>query len=134
MQRRVSHVVNALAFAKLLLLQLLNIAKRLHARRVSVYVATGHVPTGREHLEFLIPRFAQALVLVAADLVVDRLPRHIGRVNFGKVPILAGFDSVYDRDPLIKRTALEHTHYVATTIFFSKFLNHFPYGLLKLAI
>jgi hypothetical protein len=43
--RRHRHVVDALALAQLLVLQLLDVAERLHRRAVAVDVAAARVPT-----------------------------------------------------------------------------------------
>jgi hypothetical protein len=108
LQRRLGLVVDALRLAELLVLQLLHVAERFHARRVAVDVArAGHRPARHDRPEHLVAALAQVFAGVAALLEIADPPRHVLRVGQVIVALGARLDDVADRHPAIERALPE---------------------------
>ena len=104
LQRGLGHVVDAIGLAQLFVLQLLDVAERLHARAGSVNVAARFVPARRKRGEAIKPTLTQELVVraIAARLKIDRPPGFVLAVFHARIAVHARLDRVYHRHPRIK--------------------------------
>ena len=116
------------------MLELLDIAKRLHARAVSVDVAAGGGPARHERGEIREPALAQEYAILAANLKVPRPERHVLAVALGHVSVHARLNRVNDRNPLVKRACVVHVLHASRAVVVSKLLDHLTDRHLKFAV
>ena len=134
LQGRVDLVVDRLALAQLLVLQLLHIAQALHAGAGAVHVVAGDHPTRGQHREAIEPRLGQELVvLVLAGLDVAGGKAHVLAIALAVVALLARLDDVDHVDPGVVVGALVEVAHGGAAVLFAELLDHLGDGQLELA-
>ena len=134
LKRRLRLVVDGLRLAKLLVLELLDISKSLHAWAVSVDVAAGSSPTRHKRREVREPALTQEHAILASDLKVPRSERHVLAIALGHVSVHARLNSVDHGNPRIKRACVVHVLHASRTVVVTKFLDHLTDRHLKLSV
>ena len=86
--RRIYHLVDSLCFALLLMLQLFDIAKRIHAGTAPVHITAQYIPTRNIDWHLLETTFKQNLFTFATVFKIDRPNWHVHLITFRKIPIL----------------------------------------------
>ena len=134
LKRRLGLVVDGLRLAELLVLELLDVSERLHARAVAVDVAANYRPARAERREVLEPALAQEHAFLAADLEVIRTPRHVLGVALADVAVGARLDGVDHGHPLVKVPGAVHVLHRHAALLEAELLDHLRDGHLELAV
>ena len=100
-------VIDGLCLLQLLVLQLADVAERLHCRAGAVDVAARYRPARAEGREALETALAQHLPLCCALLKIDAAPGHIARQRTVEIAYRARLDGMDDGDRLLQCPALE---------------------------
>ena len=134
LQRRAGLVVDALALAQLLVLELLDVTEHFHAGALAVDVLARGVPARGQDAEPLEAALAQELVAVATLLEVARRPGHIAAGLGADVALLAGLDGVDDGDPAVAVAVGDHVLDGRRAVVSAELLHQLACGLLQLAV
>ena len=136
LQRGLGLVVDRVGFAQLLVLELLDVAKRLHARGAAVDVAAHLVPPGAQCREPVVAALAQRAVVacVVAWLEVDRPERLVLRVAHPWVAVYARLDRVDHRHPGLKCAAVVQALDGVAAVLVPELADQLAHGLFELAV
>ena len=102
LERWLDLVIDCLGFAQLLVLQLLDVTKRFHARAVAVDVTTSSGPAWRQGRKQFKARLSQELAVVAAHLKMVRRKGHVHVVALAIVSVCTRLDGMNDGHPCVK--------------------------------